>query len=207
MEVESYTMARKKAADALADLRGAFKVNLALKKEHALTDMQKVYGHMSHHGGAVIDVPASLKTAGLNADGDPKLAIIRADYKVCYLFKRDNGRALISGFNNTWNRPLKKDGDIYTPRDTYTWKKDTSRNYGYERAEIQAPVPLIPPAILIDEVKHSLKNYHILWEVEKWDHIPPKDPMLLKQLTPNLFGVLATWDLTPLERAIIKGRL
>ena len=35
----------------------------------------------------------------------------------------------------------------------------------------------------------------------------PRDPMLLKKLTPNLYGVLATWNLTELERAIIRGRL
>jgi len=44
-------------------------------------------------------------------------------------------------------------------------------------------------------------------EVEKWKPLPPKDPILLKRLTPNLFGVLATWDLTNLERAIIRGRI
>jgi len=31
--------------------------------------------------------------------------------------------------------------------------------------------------------------------------------MLLRKLTPNMFVVLASWDLTPLERAVIKGRL
>ncbi|MEM3580897.1 MAG: hypothetical protein QXQ64_06505 [Candidatus Bathyarchaeia archaeon] len=43
--------------------------------------------------------------------------------------------------------------------------------------------------------------------MEKWEPVPPRDPILVKQLTPNLFGVLATWDLTPLEKAIIRGRI
>lgn len=45
------------------------------------------------------------------------------------------------------------------------------------------------------------------WEVEKWKPVPPRDPILVKRLTPNLFGVLATWNLTELERAIIRGRI
>lgn len=205
MEVESYQMVRGKATEALADLRAVFKRNLALKKEGALVDMQRVYGHMSHHGGAVIDVPASIRKAGLNEDGDPRIAIIRADFTVCHLRKRDRGGFIISGYSNMWKRPLKKDGDCMMPEGSFTWKYEAG--IGVVRRDINTPVPLIPPAILIDEVKHSLKNYYILWEVEKWEPIPPKDPMLLKRLTPNLFGVLATWDLTELERAIIRGRL
>lgn len=46
-----------------------------------------------------------------------------------------------------------------------------------------------------------------LLNVEKWKPVPPRDPILVKRLTPNLFGVLATWDLTKLERAVIRGRI
>lgn len=206
MEVESYKLARGKAAEELLNLRAAFKQNLALKKEHALVDMQRVYGYMSHHGGTVIDVPASIAKAGLNAEGDPKLAIIRADFTRCNLYKRDEGGCLFSGFiNKVFSRPLKKDGDFALPRGTFTWKRREGTHW-IERQAITTPTPIIPPAILIDEVMRSLKNYYILWEVEKWDEVP-RDPILLKRLTPNLFGVLATWNLSELERAIIRGRL
>lgn len=206
MEVESFKLVKKKATEELMNLREAFKRNLALKNEGALKDMQRVYGYMSHHGGAVVDVPESIKKAGLNADGDPKIAIIRADFKVCHLRKRDRGGFVMSGFDTQmWHRPLKKDGDFAMPQNTFTWKRHENGRWIIGES-LKTPVPMIPPAILIDEVKHSLKNYYILWEVEKWDQVP-RDPMLLKQLTPNLFGVLATWNLTELERAIIRGRL
>ncbi len=205
MEVESFKLARRKAGEELTALRAVFKRNAALKGEAALKDMQRVYGYMSHHGGAVVDVPASIKKAGLNEEGDPKIAVIRADYTKCYLRKRGRGGFIISGFNNFFHRPLKKDGDLTMSEGSFTWKRHESGRWIIGQ-DINTPVPVIPPAILIDEVKHSLRNYHILWEVEKWDQVP-RDPMLLKRLTPNLFGVLATWNLTELERAIIRGRL
>jgi hypothetical protein len=161
MEVESFKLARKKATEELMNLRAAFKRNLALKNEGALKDMQRVYGYMSHHGGAVIDVPESIKKAGLNADGDPKIAIIRADFTTCHLRKRTRGGFVISGLNHMWKRPFKKDGDFSMPENTFVWKRTIPYNQ-IDREDITIPVPMIPPAILIDEVKHSLKNYYIL---------------------------------------------
>jgi len=63
------------------------------------------------------------------------------------------------------------------------WQNDIKGN-----KNIQTLVPIIPAKILVNEVKVLLRNYHILWEVEEWKPVPPKDPILLKQLTPNLLG-------------------
>jgi hypothetical protein len=64
--------------------------------------------------------------------------------------------------------------------------------------------PIIPPAL---RPKHNLANYKTLWEVEAWKLEPPRDPMLLKPLGGMLYAVLATWDLTELERAVLRGRV
>ena len=45
----------------------------------------------------------------------------------------------------------------------------------------------------------------ILWEAE-WETVP-RDPLLLRHLAGGLYAVMASWDLTPLERAVLKGRL
>jgi hypothetical protein len=64
-------------------------------------------------------------------------------------------------------------------------------------------VPLVPPNL---RPARGLNRYCILFEAE-WEPVPPTDPMLLRHLHGSLYAVLAVWDLTPLERAVIAGRL
>jgi hypothetical protein len=59
-------------------------------------------------------------------------------------------------------------------------------------------VPLIPPRL---RPAGDLSNYHILWEAN-WQ-APPTDPLLLRHLSGPLYAVLACWDLTPIERAVM----
>ena len=212
MQVEQFAVPKRQAQTELEALKQAAKQNAQLEKEQLYKDLQKVYGHMKH-GAKVIDIFASFKTAGLNADGDPKLAICRADGKICYCKKNDQGIAVFSimPFQRSWDLEVRTSyADVALPKGTFQWTAaDPSRKaegWNIKNKTLKTTVPIIP-ARLLSVVKSKLGNYHILWEVEKWTPEPPKDPILLKQLTPNLYGVLATWDLTPLERAIIRGRI
>jgi hypothetical protein len=63
-------------------------------------------------------------------------------------------------------------------------------------------VPIIPAPI---RPTRRLDQYHILWEAD-WQ-AAPTDPILLQKLTGNLFVILAAWDLTELERAVLSVRL
>jgi len=47
-----------------------------------------------------------------------------------------------------------------------------------------------------------LDRFHILWEAD-WHLDPPQDPALLRRLMGDLWVVLAVWDLTSLERAVL----
>lgn len=74
--------------------------------------------------------------------------------------------------------------------------------------QFAAMVPLVPPAL---RPTYRLHNYHILWEVEEWVPVtqipsPPRDPLLLKHAMGQLYVVMAEWDLTEMERAVIAGR-
>ncbi len=212
MQVEEYSLVKAKAKEELTLLKQAIKQNQSIAKTALYKDQLRVYGHMTH-GGKVLDVPESFKKAGLNADGDPKLAICRADAKVCWAKKSDNGSIKFQAERLRW-KTTKCNGDILLPANTFQFPKvkmpaPWNGNVIIERIkhdEIKAPVPIIP-AHLLATVKHNLAKYHILWEVEKWEPVPPRDPILLKQITPNLFAVICTWDLTELERAIIRGRI
>jgi len=70
---------------------------------------------------------------------------------------------------------------------------------------ICAMAPVIPAAL---RPTHRLENYYLLWEAE-WaiDHsVPPGDPALLRHVGGDLYAVLAVWDLTPIEQAVLAGR-
>ncbi len=58
---------------------------------------------------------------------------------------------------------------------------------------------MIPPGLMPGG---SLSRFHILWEAEREEI--PRDPMLLRHLGKGRYVVLATWDLTDLERAVLK---
>jgi hypothetical protein len=68
---------------------------------------------------------------------------------------------------------------------------------------IKALIPAIPAHL---RPADDLANYHILWEA-KWEPTAPVDPLLLKRLTDNIYVILAQWDLTPIEQAILEDRL
>jgi hypothetical protein len=67
-----------------------------------------------------------------------------------------------------------------------------------------AMVPIIPPRYR--PARSRLPRLHILWEVPAWTLVAPIDPALLRHLRGDLWAVLATWDLTPLERAVLSQR-
>ena len=52
----------------------------------------------------------------------------------------------------------------------------------------------------------KLDNYYILFEVVQWDDVPvAADPYLLKRINANAFVVLAEWDVTVVEQAVMRG--
>jgi hypothetical protein len=67
-------------------------------------------------------------------------------------------------------------------------------------------VPMVPAPVREQVGAIDLSKHLILWEVEKWDDIP-RDPYLLRHCGGELYAVIAEWDLTDLERAVMAGRL
>lgn len=215
MKLEQLEIPREKAIEEYE----AYKV--ALKKpqfehEQYLKDLKKIYGHM-RHGKSIVDLWAAMKKAGLRKSGNPKLAICRADAKKVRFVKEGEASGWFYYEKRKWQyyhqRWIK---DVEIPDGIFAdWEQITEvRGKGVETWEvktvknknIETVVPIIP-ARFLNALRGSLKNYHILWEVKKWNPVPPVDPILVRRLTPNMFVVLATWDLTPLERAVIAGRI
>lgn len=74
-----------------------------------------------------------------------------------------------------------------------------------------ALVPMVPADAREEAGNPQLSKCWILWEVERWADkrigaVPDRDPFLLKHVGGELYAILAAWDLTDLERAVMAGR-
>ncbi|MHA2052715.1 MAG: hypothetical protein ACW99F_03860 [Candidatus Hodarchaeales archaeon] len=209
MQVEQLEVPHEEAKKQIAALKQLFKENDSVAKNKIYRDLKRAYGHMQH-GGKVIDIFKAFKDAGENENGNPKIAIVRADGKKCYCTKLRDGAAVFShDTGGIWNRRAqgssvarKSYNEIQVPENTFSWD-----HIPWNKRVLSTIAPIIPPVIMIEQVRYNLKNYHILFEVDAWKLEPPVDPILLKQINGSLFAVLATWDLTNIERAIIKQHI
>lgn len=140
-------------------------------------------------GNTVINLDQVMKMAGTFESGFPRLAIIRADFNECWCRRRKNGSASFCNQQSPWGRSC--------------WEKNLKEGTYSQRNEDvfgKAIVPMIPPRFRPG--KTMLKNYFILWEAD-WT-LPPVDPILLKHLAGDLYAVVAEWNLTPLEQAVLR---
>jgi hypothetical protein len=179
-------------------------------KEHAAYsspidwEIQRTYQLLSK-GKLVIKALESIATAGVNDKGLPKLAIASATAKACYLERRARGGCTMASSDN-WravkNRNVWRDGVFTFPPDSFPmgW----NGKFRTERSDHKAQLPLVPVHL---RPKRGLANYHILWEAE-WEPIPPRDPYLLRRIgKADLWLVVAHWDLTEVERAVLATRV
>lgn len=150
-------------------------------------------------GKVVIKALESMRAAGLNADGMPKLAIARADATWCWLNGDQDGSAIFTTNERalwSWNRNRFALNERFAfPLGSFPFPKGR---------QAKAMVPQIPLPI---RPKRALQNYHILFEAE-WTPVPPVDPLLLRRVgKSDLWVVLAAWELTAVEQAALAGRM
>lgn len=196
MNVEIQKLSWNSAYAGYAEARDALRAHPEAKY---LRVASRAYFHMKK-GLGILDVFLAVKKAGLNQDGEPRLAIAPSDaIKGCFKKRYSDG-------NDDYFYTEKKTGwgglvSVKLPKGTFpAWPR--SDRYSVQRQEISSPVPIVPPKLI---PAGHLSNYFTMWEVDHWDVEPPSDPILLKRISDNLFVVLASWDTTPLERSIIRG--
>lgn len=180
------------------------------RKEKYLEDLKKVYYNLKQ-GRKVIDVFKAMETAGVNEKGEPRLAISRAGFAHVVFRKQAVGSGTFgSNFNESWGgfEGLASE-QVILPSGTFpNWemKKDSegkSSTWDILKDKIKTKVPVIPAHLLPNG---KLESYYLLWEAKEWDELPQtKDPFLLRRLSSNLFVVLAEWELTAIEQAVIRG--
>jgi hypothetical protein len=153
-------------------------------------------------GHQLISLSAAVALGGFFDNGLPRIAITRADAKVCTVDRR-------------WGN-----GDTLTYTDEYASGRHVTALVGANHVRVAVPnlppagrngwhatttVPVVAPRFRPRRA-HRLRALHILWEVEAWDLIPPRDPALLRHIRGDLWAVLATWDLTDVERHVLAQR-
>lgn len=149
-------------------------------------------------GRQLLLLPEVIKGAGVDERGYPKLAICRADERWCRVEIDWDGALTFIGLKDHergWGEHRSHKRRVRLPQGTVA--------NGQQLRRRDAMVPLVPPQY---RPRHALSNYHILFEAE-WEPVPPRDPFLLKKVAGDLFVILAHWDLTEVERAVLTGRL
>lgn len=197
MKIENFEMVKVDAYRKWKEYVSACKKN---PKDDFLRDMKKVYNQLKS-GRKVIDILKVFKKAG-NKMGQnkfqPKLAIAQAHLKEVFCLYNDSGKVYFQKDDCRWLRDRRSVKVILT-----SIPEGILSKYNHTQT-LKCPVPGIPASI---RPKGDLRKYYILWEVEKWENVPPKDPYLLRRITKNMFVVLAGWNLTELERAVLSGRM
>lgn len=187
--------------------------------QHYETDMdreiKRAYKEIAR-GKVVIQAIESIKRAGVDAKGLPKLALASAMASHCWIERKANGSLTMRDREQEWSRGKRKlIADFHAAEFTFppesfpiqlAWDKDPSKRYKYRAnaSQHKAAMPIIPIHL---RPKRGLQNYHVLWEAE-WEPIPPRDPYLLRRIgTADLWLVCAAWDLTDVEMAAMATRV
>lgn len=157
-------------------------------------------------GLPVIRMTETVRLGGWFENGMPKIAVVRAEdprqiparSPMCYV--RWVGSHLVYADRDDINANRGALVGAHSVRVPVT-RPPAKRGGWWTSAE--TIVPLIPPQHR--PLRHMLRHCHLLWEVESWTRIPPEDPALIRHIRGDLWLVLATWDLTELERAVLAS--
>lgn len=157
----------------------------------------------------VLDLFLTLKDLPLNQDGEPAICLAPVGEKVGRFAKTEGGAGYFGNLSSRTNaRNFGK--AVSLPRDTWgPWplKPGATENQSWNilRSNLRSPAPFVPPEYA--EKASGPGPFFVLWEVPRWEAVPPADPLLLRRLTNNLFRIVAEWHLSPVEQAIIRGTL
>ena len=212
MKLATIEMPQEEAEKAFQEYRRAVRSAKTAQVNTEDAQIARCYKALSK-GHQVIDLNDVMRRGGENSKGLPRLAISRADYDQVRLecewttgdveiyppdLGSSYGRARFAYRGEVFRFP----GLLTVREPSFTRPAPWDRAFRIPIKEFKAVVPNIPPSLRPD---YALSNYHLLFEA-RWEVAnprPPRDPALLKHLGGPLYAVLATWDLTPVEQAVL----
>lgn len=170
-------------------------------------------------GKRILLLTDTLRAGGVDEKGRPRLAVCRADATRCELtIRRD--QVLYRDARDTTLPSYRLTAPVGERHVAVAWPAaaETARELQAApsqwdwRARWEAMVPVTPPSLrpsrrhrLHGAAPDPLASCHVLWEAEWHPTRAPRDPALLRHIEGDLWEVIATWDLTELERAVITG--
>jgi hypothetical protein len=197
MDLAPLDISREEATAKLAEYEQA------LRAERSAEDEAIAAGYRAAARGLpVISLQRAIAAGGFFDNGLPRLAVISATATECYarwsghdlvFADRDDQRANRGALVGAHSVRVPVAGDDLPGDFRRRWQTGHTL------------VPLIPPKCR--PRPRRLRHCHILWEVEQWEMVPARDPALLRHVRGDLWAVLATWDLTDLERLVLTQRV
>lgn len=201
MDLATISMDRNAARAAFLEYRQAF------RDEQAAIDGELMRGYKELAGGRqLIRLSETIQSGGADELGRPRLAVARADEPRVTFERTPNGAVTFTP-NIEWRDAARSADRVLRFGDGTLPPLPVTNDNGWVGSGTWAAImPLIPPHL---RPPHNLENYHILWEAA-WTRPAtrraPGDPALLRRIGGDLWAVLAIWDLSPLERAVLEMR-
>lgn len=200
MDLATITIPPEEAMAKLAEYRGAVASDNGGPEDRALARAYRI----ARQGRPIIRLSDAIAGGGFFPNGLPRIAVIRADATHCYVFRawRRSGRVGYLFADQPNPRSFGALVGLHTVSVAVDEPpRDTTDSTSFRGSTV---VPLVPPAKR--PTRPALGSCHVLWEVEDWSPTPPVDPALLHHIRGDLWAVLAAWDLTELERAVLSQR-
>lgn len=211
MEIQTIEMSVEQARDKLA----AYESVLHATSDPEIAAAIEGYRELAK-GRKLVDIQQVFRDCPVDDIGRPRLALARAD--------RASVR-LSWGIRSSWCHFL-TNADLHFnssfPELIRSIQMDRQHEYctikpwhpadtGATPEELTgyALVPMVPPDVL--RARSMRRKRWVLWEVEEWSDSrltpePDTDPYLLRYVGGTVYVVVGEWDLTDLERAIMRGR-
>jgi hypothetical protein len=198
MNLETITMNQTEAKRAFIEYRNA------VRAKHSDEDAEIMRGYKAlAKGQQLISLQAAIRAGGCvetrrgtHTLSAPRIAIARASAQWVWVDRSESGA--VTFHEPRYFNSRQRVGIVRLEQGTLpqiNWNQ-------CPRGNMRAIVPVTPPRF---RPAHALKNYHVLFEAE-WEAVAPRDPALLKHIGGDLYAVLAVWDLTELERAVLMRR-
>jgi hypothetical protein len=168
----------------------------ALKQERTAEDeaMASAY-RAAAKGLPIIRLSQCIQAGGFFDTGLPRIAVMRTDAERCFVRVRHD-ELIYCDSDHFDNR-----GALVGAHSVRVPVEGMSSHW----ARASTIVPSVPPRHR-PSTRWARRRFHVLWEVEEWTPVPPRDPALIRHIRGDLWAVLATWDLTELERAVLSAR-
>lgn len=205
MNVNTITMPADEARAKLREYRRRLHDGAHKDAVDKWTLCEQLYAELSD-GQQLIDIEEAIRNGGFDALRRPKLAIARADreqVRFRWWSHEDHGTF------DTHHANAARRSEELTIRVNFGRQPNLLSDNGrhYTSIDAYALVPMVPA-----DVRPStgqLREWFVLWEVDNWSTRPftaqpPRDPFLLAHVNGPFYCILAEWDLTEVERAVMR---